>query len=680
MTELIQRYAAALYDLAQTDDMGLTGAAQELLEQTQLWKALTSSAVQVEEKKELIRSAAPLAGLEPLQAFLCLLAEEGHLDLFPDILEEVHQLELAADGGAVCVMTCAHKPDQAALNDVRKAVCRLRNLDRVVLQVKIDPELLGGFVLEVQGVTYDRSVKGRLERLAKGLEKGASVSESMEELMGSLRETVKGFQVGQDSSETGRVLEVGDGIATVEGLDRAVYGELVEFETGVKGMVMDLSRETVGCVLLGREEGLGEGSRVTRTGRPADVPVGRALLGRVVDAMGNPIDGLGPIHAADTRPIEREASGVISREPVNVPLQTGILAIDSMVPIGRGQRELIIGDRQTGKTAIAVDTILNQKDQDVICIYVAIGQKASSVAHVRDTLQKHGAMEYSIIVSAPASDPAPLQYIAPYSGAAMGEYFMEQGRDVLIVYDDLSKHAVAYRALSLLLKRSPGREAYPGDVFYLHSRLLERACRLTEEYGGGSMTALPIIETQAGDVSAYIPTNVISITDGQIYLETDLFFSGQRPAVNVGLSVSRVGGAAQTRAIKRTAGTLRIDLARFRELEVFTQFSSDLDQATQKTLDHGKRLLELLKQPLYQPMKVSQQAILLYIATNGLLDEVPLNQVREFALEFAKRMEQEHWELTAEVQRTGNLSGVAVETIRAALADYKKEKLPQAQA
>ena len=673
MTELIQRYAAALYDLAQTDNMGLTGAAQELLEQEQLWKVLTSSAVRVEEKKELIRSAAPLAGLEPLQAFLCLLAEEGHLDLFPDILEEVHQLELAADGGAVCVMTCAHKPDQAALDDVRRAVCRLRNLDRVVLQVKIDPELLGGFVLEVQGVTYDRSVKGRLERLAKGLEKGASVSESMEELMGSLRDTVKGFQIGQDTSETGRVLEVGDGIATVRGLDRAVYGELVEFDTGVKGMVMDLSRETVGCVLLGREEGLGEGSRVTRTGHPADVPVGRALLGRVVDAMGRPIDGLGPIHAADTRPIEREASGVISRQAVNVPLQTGILAIDSMIPIGRGQRELLIGDRQTGKTAIAVDTILNQKDQDVICIYVAIGQKASSVAHVRDTLQKHGAMEYSIIVSATASDPAPLQYIAPYAGAAMGEYFMEQGRDVLIVYDDMSKHAVAYRALSLLLKRSPGREAYPGDVFYLHSRLLERACRLTEEYGGGSMTAIPIIETQAGDVSAYIPTNVISITDGQIYLETDLFFSGQRPAVNVGLSVSRVGGAAQTRAIKRTAGTMRIDLARFRELEVFTQFSSDLDQATQKTLDHGKRLLELLKQPLYQPMKVSQQAILIYIATNGLLDEVPLDQVREFALDFSKRMELEHWELTAEVQRTGNLSGVAVETIRAALADYKKE-------
>ena len=672
MTELIQRYAAVLYDLAQTDNMGLTGAAQELLEQEQLWKVLTSSAVQVEEKKELIRSAAPLAGLESLQAFLCLLAEEGHLDLFPDILEEVHQLELAADGGAVCVMTCAHKPDQAALNDVRRAVCRLRNLDRVVLQVKIDPELLGGFVLEVQGVTYDRSVKGRLERLAKGLEKGASVSESMEELMGSLRDTVKGFQIGQDTSETGRVLEVGDGIATVQGLDRAVYGELVEFDTGVKGMVMDLSRETVGCVLLGREEGLGEGSRVTRTGRPADVPVGRALLGRVVDAMGNPIDGLGPIHAADTRPIEREASGVISREAVNVPLQTGILAIDSMIPIGRGQRELLIGDRQTGKTAIAVDTILNQKDQDVICIYVAIGQKASSVAHVRDTLQKHGAMDYSIIVSSTASESAPLQYIAPYSGAAMGEYFMGKGKDVLIVYDDLSKHAVAYRTLSLLLKRSPGREAYPGDVFYLHSRLLERACRLTKEYGGGSMTALPIIETQAGDVSAYIPTNVISITDGQIYLETDLFFAGQRPAVNVGLSVSRVGGAAQTRAIKKTAGTLRIDLARFRELEVFTQFASDLDPATQQALDHGRRLLELLKQPLYHPMPVSRQAILLYVATSGLVDDVPLEHVRPFVLGFADEMEAEHPDMVAEIESTGTLSGPAVECIRAALADAKK--------
>ena len=363
---------------------------------------------------------------------------------------------------------------------------------------------------------------------------------------------------------------------------------------------------------------------------------------------------------------------MVSREPVNVPLQTGILAIDAMVPIGRGQRELIIGDRQTGKTAIAVDAILNQKGQDVICIYVAIGQKASTVARIQDTLKKHGAMDYSIIVSSTASDSAPLQYVAPYSGAAMGEYFMSKGKDVLIVYDDLSKHAVAYRTLSLLLKRSPGREAYPGDVFYLHSRLLERACRLTKEYGGGSMTALPIIETQAGDVSAYIPTNVISITDGQIYLENDLFFAGQRPAVNVGLSVSRVGGSAQTRAIKKTAGTLRIDLARFRELEVFTQFASDLDSATQQTLDHGRRLLELLKQPLYHPMPVSRQAIILYVATNGLVDDVPLDKVRSFVLDFAQEMENEHADVVEEIQSTGNLSGPAIETIRSVLEDAKK--------
>ena len=496
-----------------------------------------------------------------------------------------------------------------------------------------------------------------------------------EEIVSVLREEIQNYDTRVRRDETGTVLEVGDGIATVYGLDQAVYGELVELDTGVKGMVMNLARDSVGVVRLGSEAGVREGTVVRRTGRAADVPVGDGLIGRVVDVLGQPIDGLGPIETTETRPIEHEASGVVSREPVNVPLQTGILAIDAMVPIGRGQRELIIGDRQTGKTAIAVDTILNQKGQDVICIYVAIGQKASTVARIQDTLKKHGAMDYSIIVSATASDPAPLQYIAPYAGAAMGEYFMSQGKDVLIVYDDLSKHAVAYRALSLLLKRSPGREAYPGDVFYLHSRLLERACRLTQEYGGGSMTAIPIIETQAGDVSAYIPTNVISITDGQIYLETDLFFAGQRPAVNVGLSVSRVGGAAHTRAIKRTAGTMRIDLARFRELEIFTQFSSDLDQATQKTLDHGKHLLELLKQPLYQPMSVSRQAVLLYIGTNGLLDDVPVEQVREFASGFADRIELEHRELALEVQRTGNLSAVAIETIRADLENYKKEKL-----
>ena len=493
-----------------------------------------------------------------------------------------------------------------------------------------------------------------------------------EEIVALLREEIAGYDTRVRRDEVGAVLEVGDGIATVYGLDKAVYGELVELETGVKGMVMNLARDSVGVVLLGSDAGVREGTVVRRTGRAADVPVGEAMIGRVVDVLGSPIDGLGPIKTSETRPIEHEASGVVAREPVNVPLQTGILAIDAMVPIGRGQRELIIGDRQTGKTAIAVDTILNQKGQDVICIYVAIGQKASSVARIQDTLKRHGAMEYSIIVSATASDSAPLQYIAPYAGAAMGEYFMEKGKDVLIVYDDLSKHAVAYRTLSLLLKRSPGREAYPGDVFYLHSRLLVRACRLTKEYGGGSMTALPIIETQAGDVSAYIPTNVISITDGQIYLETDLFFAGQRPAVNVGLSVSRVGGAAQTRAVKKTAGTLRIDLARFRELEVFTQFASDLDAATQQALDHGKRLLELLKQPLYHPMPVNRQAVILYAATNGLVDDVPLEKVREFLLSFAAEMEEEHADVMADIQESGNLSAPAIETIRAALEESKR--------
>ena len=494
-----------------------------------------------------------------------------------------------------------------------------------------------------------------------------------EEIVSILREEISDYDTKVRRDETGTVLEVGDGIATVYGLDKAVYGELVELDTGVTGMVMNLSRDSVGVVLLGSEAGVKEGTVVRRTGRAADVPVGDALVGRVVNVLGQPIDGLGPIETTETRPIEHEASGVLSREPVTVPLQTGILAIDAMVPIGRGQRELIIGDRQTGKTAIAVDAILNQKGQDMICIYVAIGQKESTVARLRETFRQYGAMAYTIIVSAPAGEGAPMQYIAPYAGAAMGEYFMAHGKDVLIVYDDLSKHAVAYRTLSLLLRRSPGREAYPGDVFYLHSRLLERACRLTKEYGGGSMTALPIVETQAGDVSAYIPTNVISITDGQIYLETNLFHSGQRPAVNVGLSVSRVGGSAQTRAIKKTAGTLRIDLARYRELEVFTQFSSDLDPETRKALDHGKRMMALLRQPRCTPMAVSRQAVILYIATNGLLADVPVEEVSRFANAFVDLLEREQPALIGEIDETGALSGTATEQIRTTLDSYKKQ-------
>ena len=493
-----------------------------------------------------------------------------------------------------------------------------------------------------------------------------------EEIISLLREQIEHYDTKVERNETGTVLGVGDGIATIYGLKNAVYGELLTFSNGVTGMVLDLKRDTVGCVLFGSDADIKEGTTVTRSGKPADIPVGDGILGRVVNALASPIDGNGAIETTATRPLEFEALGVVTRDAVTVPMQTGILAIDAMVPIGRGQRELIIGDRQTGKTAIAVDTILSQKGQDVICIYVAIGQKASTVARIRDTLRRHGAMDYSVIVSASASEPAPLQYIAPYAGAAIGEHFMFQGKDVLIIYDDLSKHAVAYRALSLLLKRSPGREAYPGDVFYLHSRLLERACRLTKDYGGGSMTALPIIETLEGDVSAYIPTNVISITDGQIYLETNLFHSGQRPAINVGLSVSRVGGAAQTRAIKRNTGTLRIDLARFRELEIFTQFSSDLDLLTQKSLDHGRVLLETLKQPLLRPMSVARQAVILYISTNGLLSEVPLSDISSFCSDFVDYLEQNHAEVMDSTNENGDLSAPSVEIVRSALEDYKK--------
>lgn len=493
-----------------------------------------------------------------------------------------------------------------------------------------------------------------------------------EEIVSILREEISHYEEKTQISETGSVVQIGDGIATVYGLENVMYGELLEFENGVKALAMNLETGSVGCAILGPEEGIEEGDQVRRTGRRAGVPAGEEMLGRVIDALGNPIDGKGPIHTEKTMPIEREASGVVTREPVTVPLQTGILAVDAMVPIGRGQRELIIGDRQTGKTSIAVDAILNQKGQNVICIYVAIGQKNSTVAKIYNTLSKHGAMEYSIILNASASEPAPVQYIAPYSGVAIAEYFMNQGRDVLIVYDDLSKHAVAYRTLSLLLKRSPGREAYPGDVFYLHSRLLERACRMAPEYGGGSITALPIIETQAGDVSAYIPTNVISITDGQLYLESNLFHSGVRPAVNVGLSVSRVGGAAQTKAVKKIAGSLRIDLAQFRELEVFTQFSSDLDAATKEALDHGNRLVEILKQPLYHPMKVSRQVVILYAATQKLLADVPVERARGFAWGLADELEKERPQVMEEIDKTGQLSEAGEQAIRECCEDYKK--------
>ncbi len=471
--------------------------------------------------------------------------------------------------------------------------------------------------------------------------------------------------------EVGAILRVGDGVATVSGIRHAAYGEIVQFESGVKGMVQDIRREETGIILLGSEKGLLAGGRVVRTERRAGVPVGEAFLGRVVDAMGTPIDGKGEAVPAGYRPIENAAPGIKDRKSVSVPMETGILAIDSMFPIGRGQRELIIGDRQTGKTSIATDTILNQKGKGVICIYVAIGQKASTVAKVVSTLQSHGAMEYSIVVSATASDPASLQYIAPYAGTAMAEYFMYQGRDVLIIYDDLSKHAVAYRSLSLILERSPGREAYPGDVFYLHSRLLERSSRLTPEMGGGSITALPIIETQAGDVSAYIPTNVISITDGQIYLETNLFNAGQRPAVNVGLSVSRVGGAAQTKAMKKASGSIRIDLAQYREMEVFTQFSSDLDDTTQEQLAYGKGLMEVLKQPLYRPLSMAEQVITLVVATAKGFLEVPLTEIKAYQMGLLDYVRENHSEIIAALEETKALDDTLRQAILTAAEEYK---------
>ena len=492
-----------------------------------------------------------------------------------------------------------------------------------------------------------------------------------DEIISILKEEIKNYDEISKDQEVGTVISVGDGIATVYGIDHAMYGEVVTFENGLKGMVQDVRANSMGCILFGKDTGIKEGTKVARTGKQAGIPVGDKFIGRIVNALGEPIDGKGEIQAEEYRPIENPAPGIIDRKSVTVPLETGILSIDSMFPIGRGQRELIIGDRQTGKTSIATDTIINQKGKDVICIYVAIGQKASTVAKVVSNLEKYGAMEYTTVFSATASDCAPLQYIAPYAGTALAEYFMYQGKDVLIVYDDLSKHAVAYRALSLLLERSPGREAYPGDVFYLHSRLLERSSRLSEEAGGGSITALPIIETQAGDVSAYIPTNVISITDGQIFLESDLFFSGMRPAVNVGLSVSRVGGAAQTKAMKKASGSVRIDLAQYREMEVFTQFSSDLDEATTAQLKYGSCLMELLKQPLCSPLSLHQQVITLCVATHKLMVDVEKKEIKKYQKDLLEYFDNVSPEIGKEIETTKQLSDELVEKIVKAAEEFR---------
>lgn len=574
-------------------------------------------------------------------------------------------------------LRCVTPPNEAQLEKMKAFLAEHYHCDSVELKIKQDPSVRGGFVLNAGNDEYDWSMRSRQERLNDQIKKARDEAIQMDKsgsLMSILKEAVEQFEDSATKNEVGFVDTVGDGIATISGLEHAMYGEVVVFENGTKGMVQDITEDGIGVILFDQEGTIGQGTKVSRTKRQAGMPVSDAFLGRVVDPLGNPIDGLGPIDAKEMRPVEEPAPSIIDRKPVTTPMETGILAIDSMFPIGRGQRELIIGDRQTGKTSIALDTILNQKGKRCICIYVSIAQKASTVANLVNTLKKNDAMDYTIVVTSTAADAASLQYIAPYSATSLAEYFMHQGKDVLVVYDDLSKHAVAYRTISLLLGRSPGREAYPGDVFYLHSRLLERSARLSNEKGGGSITALPIIETQDGDVSAYIPTNVISITDGQIFLESDLFFEGQRPAVNVGLSVSRVGGAAQTKAMKKASGSLRIDLAQYREMKEFTQFASDLDETTKKQLQHGRVLMELLKQPLNHPMSQADQVMALVVADANLLNDVDPELVKDEEMKLLAWLNEKHSEFASELNTTQVLDDNLKDRIIAAAKEYRGQK------
>ena len=557
-------------------------------------------------------------------------------------------------------LRAARTPREEDLDRIKKEVCKLYDATEVILNVTVDDSLLSGYVLQIGDRVFDNSGRHAIDQMMAD-----------KPSLATLKTRVEDYKPAATSEEGGVVVSSADGIVEVEGMDRAVYGEIVTFENGAKGMVESVEPGRLGIMLFDGAESVGVGTMVTRSGKRAGIPVGEGFLGRVIDPLGEPIDGKGPVEAVGYNPIEKQAPGILERQSVDTPLHTGILAIDSMFPIGRGQRELIIGDRQTGKTSIATDAILNQKDTGVLCIYVAIGQKASSIARVAEDLKKHGAMSYPTIVAATASDSAPLQYIAPYAGTALAEYFMAQGKSVLIVYDDLSKHAVAYRAISLLLRRSPGREAYPGDVFYLHSRLLERSCRMSDALGGGSIPALPIVETQAGDVSAYIPTNVISITDGQIFLESALFNAGNRPAVNVGLSVSRVGGAAQTKAMKKANANLRIELAQYKDMESFAQFSSDLDAETRHQLEHGKALTEMLKQPLYQPKTDAEQVVILVLASHGMLDDVPLAEQRARTAAFVRQFHADVSGTMDAITATGKLTPEQTDTILNAWKAYE---------
>ena len=668
MLQKVSDYAQQLYKMhVPNSEIEETSRIFEVLPETA--SQLSDPTVPLENRLAIIDSIFPTE----VRDILKVLCQNGLLSSWMDIADEYQRVSEAEATKLRVRLRYVTKPEEEQLKRIRTFVYNKYHTRNIEMRLEEDASLGGGFILEVGNDQYDWSTKGRRQQFLDEV-MSKRLGGSSQDIVSILQSSVEDFDLKAEKKEIGFVSSVGDGIVVINGLDHAMYGEVVVFDNGVRGMVQNIERNRIGVILFGDEEGIVEGSRAVRTNKMAGIPVGDAFLGRVVDALGNPIDGEGEIVTRDYRPIEQPAPGIIDRKTVNVPLQTGILAIDSMFPIGRGQRELIIGDRQTGKTSIAMDTILNQKGKNCLCIYVAIGQKESTIAALVENLKKHDAMSYTCVLAATAADPAPIQYIAPYAATSLAEYFMYEGKDVLIVYDDLSKHAVAYRALSLLLGRAPGREAYPGDVFYLHSRLLERSCRLSDELGGGSITALPIIETQDGDVSAYIPTNVISITDGQIFLESNLFFEGQRPAVNVGLSVSRVGGAAQTKAMKKAAGSLRIDLAQYREMAVFTQFSSDLDESTKTQLTQGAILMELLKQPLGRPLSLGEQVVTLVLALHKEFLDVDKKEVKSLQNRVLQYFEEKEPDILRNIEISGMLADDLVEQIISVYHDFRKKE------
>lgn len=663
MTQTVIDYAKEMKRLSVSNE-DVKQTTELLAELPQISVDFEDPTIDLEKKHHMIEMLFPTG----IRDFLELLCDHHSFELFPQIVEAYHDEVRKVEKVPSLKVDISYvvPPTDEQLFKIKEFIKDKCHADELDVSLKEDKNLLGGFVIRAGHEEYDWSMRGRLQQIENKMKENVAAVSSMDEIITILKTEIDESAFDKSKREVGNVTWIGDGIVNIKGIDHAMYGEIVIFDTGVKGMVQDIRRDEIGCILFGRETGLKEGSRVIRSGKRAGIPVGDGFLGRVINALGEPIDGKGEIASEDYRPIENDAPSIVDRKSVSVPMETGILAIDSMFPIGRGQRELIIGDRQTGKTEIAIDTIINQKDQNVICIYVAIGQKSTSVVQLSAELQRAGAMDYTIIVSASASESAPLQYIAPYSGCAMAEYFRAQGRDVLIVYDDLSKHAVAYRALSLLIRRPPGREAYPGDVFYLHSRLLERAACVAPEYGGGSITALPIIETQAGDVSAYIPTNVISITDGQIFLETELFHAGVMPAINPGISVSRVGGSAQLKAMKKVSGELKLLYSQYRELQSFAQFGSDLDADTKARLALGERIVEVLKQKRNSPVSAGCQVAIIYAVINGYLKDVEVSKVSEYEQRLYTKLKAEYSELLERFE-AGYFEDSDVAQLRAAL-------------